>query len=463
MGDVLDRLDPLDLRVVLAILQEDSLEASATHSHSDIDRTQQPIHQSQRLQFALDSDNDVKLPLAKQHNREALLRLTEFNETEDDGQQSGSMETEAGCNEGLGEVGTKAAYANEAIQERNIENYNNDSPSLEPQLSMSPNTLFNLYQTPAVADTEVGIRPGDSLARTSPTEAPGLLGGNTDERTGGSVTLVDQIPVAPEILVTQGDVTATAPSDPPEWKAKSKVTARTICGLPRRKRPAHWDSPNQSIFLRGEVHVGKPCMACGDPVEKDCYWSRSVPEPLSCGHHYCRHCQTKIYLNATKDSSAYPPKCCGKPLPSAGSEAYSKCIRMFLDRKVERAYRIRARELEDSSPVYCHVARCGAYIQKGYQRNNVAHCYNVGPDTHRLISSTCIRCGRESHQWECHDDKDPHLGKLLELATEEKWRRCFNCGRMIEKTEAYACAVPTFVTFVVGVTSMGICVARFWE
>lgn len=134
----------------------------------------------------------------------------------------------------------------------------------------------------------------------------------------------------------------------------------------------------------------------------------------SCLHCYCRQCATRILENSLTDENLFPPRCCGKPLPLEEARA-------LFDKAVWARYEERKIEHSDHARTYCSDPNCSRYILPSDVNGGVGKCRTCN----RL---TCTRCKLLAHTGRC---PDPDIS-LLTLAQEEGWRRCTNCGHMVE-------------------------------
>ncbi|RPA83184.1 hypothetical protein BJ508DRAFT_324773 [Ascobolus immersus RN42] len=166
------------------------------------------------------------------------------------------------------------------------------------------------------------------------------------------------------------------------------------------------------------------CVACDKTLDLS-----TAPDTCPCGHQYCEGCLRQLYQLATKDQSCYPPKCCGKSLPSTNDFIkFYTFIGNILCQQEFRAYLASSTEYDDPKPLYCHLPNCGTYLPKPNRCRKVAICYN-----HTPFSTTCLHCNRAVHSDECPEEPDTKA--LMALAAENGWARCCSCRRMVEKTE----------------------------
>lgn len=155
------------------------------------------------------------------------------------------------------------------------------------------------------------------------------------------------------------------------------------------------------------------CGACND------YWTADeCYKVVECEHYYCDDCLADLFKGATTDESLYPPRCCGYTIPYED-------ISGFLPRKLRAQFEEKKEELDDTDRLYCRVPTCSAYIAKTSRTADVGVCA-------KCTAETCVHCKNKSHEGGCEEDQA--LQATLTLATEEGWKKCPACDRMIELT-----------------------------
>jgi len=120
-------------------------------------------------------------------------------------------------------------------------------------------------------------------------------------------------------------------------------------------------------------------------------------------------------------ASSLPTKCCGQEIPKSR-------YHNVLPEKTVRLYEEKLAEFGVPNPVYCHRRECSAFIPQ-YERHakdEVALCT-------KCKARTCKKCKQAAHVGECPPDEE--LEKVVALARNQHWRRCAQCGTMIEKDE----------------------------
>ncbi|KAI0007409.1 hypothetical protein F4779DRAFT_619654 [Xylariaceae sp. FL0662B] len=118
----------------------------------------------------------------------------------------------------------------------------------------------------------------------------------------------------------------------------------------------------------------------------------------------------------------WPPQCCGQrvqPIDVAWIQDDE-----LLDRFTEVD-----RELNTKNPVYCCNPRCSQLLDRSTKCSvsNTVKCP-------RCNTETCLCCKLVYHpNRDCEDD--PEERELQRLAEAENWKRCTECGRMIQLNE----------------------------
>ncbi|KAI1074392.1 hypothetical protein F5B20DRAFT_596094 [Whalleya microplaca] len=154
----------------------------------------------------------------------------------------------------------------------------------------------------------------------------------------------------------------------------------------------------------------RPCDACGDQINLD----KLATAP--CQHEYCSECLTRLFYDATRDETLFPPRCCRQPIPLDDNLAY-------IDTDVVEEFFEKSVEFSTSNRIYCHNADCASFIPPANCINQVATCNSCA-------SRTCTTCKNAAHGGDCPDDEQ--LQQVLQLAREEGWQRCGRCRSMVE-------------------------------
>lgn len=170
---------------------------------------------------------------------------------------------------------------------------------------------------------------------------------------------------------------------------------------------------------RGQIHMALGLPTVEPPVQHECAACLGlfyVVEMLTttCSHRYCDGCVVRLLETSLADENFFPPRCCHQPLPL--EEA-----RCFIDDETWARYTEKQIEHNDQSRTYCSNPTCSRYILPSDVRGNSGTCRSC-------FRRTCIGCKLVAHTGQCPDPDE----EVLVLAREEGWRRCPNCGHMVE-------------------------------
>ncbi len=150
-------------------------------------------------------------------------------------------------------------------------------------------------------------------------------------------------------------------------------------------------------------------------------------------HSYCLDCFRQLVTTALYNEAQFPPKCCLNDVPS-------KTVLKYVPRDVARRYQAKADEFATplADRYYCPTVDCGAFVPPAQiaPGARIAHC--------RAGHETCTQCREPAHgtgrrrapcpELTAAQQRDRQLAD--DLATEEGWRRCHQCGVLIEHREA---------------------------
>ena len=137
-----------------------------------------------------------------------------------------------------------------------------------------------------------------------------------------------------------------------------------------------------------------------------------------CLHEWCRQCVIRHFEASLKNESAFPPRCCQETIPilSAINFAYTSLVQDFNARAVE---------LSTQNRIYCARPGCSAFVPPACISVDIGTCQLCG---HR----TCTHCKASFHgEQECLEDPNHQI--LLNLISENGWRRCYNCKMVVQR------------------------------
>ncbi|KAF2650995.1 putative ariadne RING finger, partial [Lophiostoma macrostomum CBS 122681] len=138
---------------------------------------------------------------------------------------------------------------------------------------------------------------------------------------------------------------------------------------------------------------------------------------LPCRDRYCVGCLKQLFLRATRDEGAFPPRCCSQAIPIDS-------IKIELSEAELKAFHKAKVGYTSQDRTYCSEPRCGSFIPSSSIHAAKATC----PDCR---NQTYTMCKTKFHEnGDCPADKDLH--NTLELADEKGWQRCRSCRQMVE-------------------------------
>ena len=181
--------------------------------------------------------------------------------------------------------------------------------------------------------------------------------------------------------------------------ASARSRAAVLAGL-RPPRPPAAKIDNSDIEY-------VECVACTELVP-----GSSCARPPDCGHFWCLVCLHRLFEDASKDETRYPPRCCGNnsfPLNSAKRFLRSDTVNDFNDFVTKSQY------------IPCPDSGCSGLVPRASFLNGTGICETC----HQWA---CGKCGRDVHPGvDCVDQS------LDILAQREGWKACPSCGYMIER------------------------------
>jgi len=152
------------------------------------------------------------------------------------------------------------------------------------------------------------------------------------------------------------------------------------------------------------------CVAC---VEK-------VPSPhittAPCSHNYCRRCATRLFEDALRDETLFPPRCCRVSIPL-------HFVKHLLSQESTIRFEEKSLERDDPERTYCAAPTCSQYLLPFL---NPAVRGRFCPKCNLW---TCILCKKIHYPGQqCPDDKK----EVLKLGKENGWRQCSKCKNLVE-------------------------------
>ncbi|KAH0019179.1 hypothetical protein KCU78_g6901, partial [Aureobasidium melanogenum] len=214
---------------------------------------------------------------------------------------------------------------------------------------------------------------------------------------------------------------STSQTNPPSNSDKDKVKKhhrRTSSFLgsifrPSIPAPATVSSPSPRVRTA-------ECLTCGSD---DVPVTRSAKLP--CGHRMCNSCLRRIFSMSIKDPQHMPPKCC------SSDHIPLKHVDHLFDDKFKLLWNAKYQEYTTKNRLYCPAKGCGQWIKPANMHKLHGRNYGRCP---RCKTKVCTLCNNKLHtSGEC--PKDPETKRLVALAKEKGWQRCYNCKAMVELKE----------------------------
>lgn len=162
------------------------------------------------------------------------------------------------------------------------------------------------------------------------------------------------------------------------------------------------------------------CLTCGSdhvPI------TRSAK--LQCGHRMCNSCLRRIFTMSIKDPQHMPPKCCN------ADHIPLKHVDHLFDDRFKILWNSKYQEYTTKNRLYCPANGCGQWIKPANMHSLHGRKYGRCP---RCKTKVCTLCNNKFHSsGECPND--PETNRLVDMAKEKGWQRCYNCRAMVELKE----------------------------
>lgn len=182
-------------------------------------------------------------------------------------------------------------------------------------------------------------------------------------------------------------------------------------------RPRDDNEDDDHIYPRRPAKI-RPCLICDEKVQFNDL------ARLPCSHEYCRGCLKDLFTMCLTDETLYPPRCCKQTIPETETQ-----VQVFLGPQLLGRFLARKLEMDTPKRTYCHRPDCNKFIPPQGIKGDNGTCP-------KCESKTCCICKGAAHQGsDCPQDESAR--SLMELASWTGWKRCFQCGRMVELS--YGC------------------------
>ncbi|KAF2852143.1 hypothetical protein T440DRAFT_420845 [Plenodomus tracheiphilus IPT5] len=183
--------------------------------------------------------------------------------------------------------------------------------------------------------------------------------------------------------------------------------------------------PPQSRTPVAVAHKEVPRVDCLVCMNDDLPINKTVK--LACGHRMCHSCLRRQFTLSVQDPQHMPPRCCTtEHIPLKYAE------RLF-DDKFKILWNKKYQEYTTANRLYCPAKGCGQWIKPSKIRMDMTY----GRKYARCAScqtKVCVLCNSKFHtRKEC--PKDEETNRLVEMAKEKGWQRCYSCKAVVELKE----------------------------
>lgn len=148
---------------------------------------------------------------------------------------------------------------------------------------------------------------------------------------------------------------------------------------------------------------------------------------LGCGHRMCHSCLKRQFTLSVSDPKHMPPTCC------SAEHIPLKYVERLFDDKFKRQWNKKYEEYTTSNRLYCPKRGCGEWIKPGRIKMDLTYGKKYAR-CGRCDTKVCVLCNAKFHtRREC--PKDEETNRLVEMAKEKGWQRCYNCRAVVELKE----------------------------
>ncbi|KAI4698204.1 uncharacterized protein J4E84_001339 [Alternaria hordeiaustralica] len=131
---------------------------------------------------------------------------------------------------------------------------------------------------------------------------------------------------------------------------------------------------------------------------------------LACGHRMCYSCLKRQFTLSVKDPAHMPPRCCtSEHIPLKYAD------RLF-DDKFKVQWNRKFQEYTTANRLYCPTKGCGQWIKPSKIKMDPTY-------------------GRNKFHTKRECPKDEETNRLVEMAKEKGWQRCYSCKAVVELKE----------------------------
>jgi len=148
---------------------------------------------------------------------------------------------------------------------------------------------------------------------------------------------------------------------------------------------------------------------------------------LGCGHRMCHSCLRRQFMLSVSDPQHMPPTCC------TAEHIPLKYVERLFDDKFKRQWNRKYQEYTTANRLYCPTKGCGEWIKPSKVRMDLTYGRKYAR-CGRCNTKVCVMCnGRFHTKREC--PRDEETNRLVAMAKEKGWQRCYNCKAVVELKE----------------------------
>jgi hypothetical protein len=175
----------------------------------------------------------------------------------------------------------------------------------------------------------------------------------------------------------------------------------------------------------GTPHREAPRVECLVCMTDDLPASKTAK--LGCGHRMCHACLKRQFQLSVNDPQHMPPTCC------TSEHIPLRYVERLFDDKFKILWNKKYQEYTTANRLYCPTKGCGEWIKPSKIRLDLATGKRYAR-CGRCTTKVCVLCnGRFHTRREC--PKDEETNRLVQLAKDKGWQRCYSCKAMVELKE----------------------------
>jgi hypothetical protein len=282
------------------------------------------------------------------------------------------------------------------------------------------NSSSRTANTPLSGSGSASLRRGEAPKLSRSTSAREPSRGFMSTRPTVRRTNTIKLPTSPP------PITRTQSSRDVSRKSTGGIFANLFARPPRTPTtPVHKETPMLVSSICKPFRFNKnrvDCLVCMNdelPVHKTV--------KLACGHRMCHSCLKRQFTLSVQDPAHMPPRCCtSEHIPLKYAD------RLF-DDQFKRLWNKKYQEYTTANRLYCPSKGCGQWIKPSRIRMDLTYGRRYAR-CGSCSTKVCVLCNERFHtKREC--PKDEETNRLVEMAKEQGWQRCYNCKAVVELKE----------------------------